>query len=274
MNAPRFSRFAVCTAGFAFCFSLIGIAEAAGNRKNPTSKVFVAEAKGESQIDNGEKIEPLTTKSAFSVEGTTIETKADSSSTLVFSNGTSLIAGPNTRFQVKRFLQEPFAPNRTDLDVEPSISQTVVKLLRGSVGLCTARLVAGSSMSYQTPHGTINIRGHKIMVEVAENETIVSLIEGDVTVMGNDVGTSQNLKAGQQAVLRKAAPGQPTVIVVRSISPEANTKADEQVSLACIARRTVFFENADRQGEEIKPVQTQSTNLPTQFTVSPARLND
>jgi hypothetical protein len=134
-------------------------------------------------------------------------------------------------------------------------------------------MVAGSSMTYQTPHGSIVIRGHKVLVEVSENETVVSLIEGDVTVMGEDVGTSQNLKPGQQAILRKAAPDQPTTVTVHTISPEANSKTDEQVSLACIARRTVYFEAVDREGEVIMPVQIQPTALPTQFTVSPARLN-
>jgi hypothetical protein len=273
MKMSRFPSFLGRIAMLVVCVSLIGVAQAAGKRKNPTSKVFVAETKGEAQIDNGEKIEALSVKTAYSVEGSTIETKADSSNTLVFSNGTSIIVGPNSRLEVKKFLQEPFTPNRNDLDVEPSISQTVVKMMRGSVGLCTSRMVAGSSMTYQTPHGSISIRGHKVMVEVAENETVVTLLEGDVTVMGADVGSSQNLKPGQQAILRKAAPDQTTTVTVRSLSPEANSKTDDQVSLACIARRTVYFETADRDGEEIKPVQIQPTDLPTQFTVSPARLN-
>jgi hypothetical protein len=273
MRTRRFPSFLGFVASLALCVSLVCVAQAAGKRKNPTSKVFVAETKGEAQIDTGEKIEPLTVKSVYAVEGSKIETKADSHGTLVFSNGTSIIIGPNTRFEVKKFLQEPFTPNRTDLDVEPSISQTSVKLVRGSIGVCTSRLVAGSSMTYQTPHGSINIRGHKIMIEVAENETVVSLLEGDVTVMGDDVGTSQNLKPGQQAIMRKAAPDQPTVITVRSISPDTSSKTDDQVSLACIARRTVFFETADREGSEIRPVEVKPADLPTQFTVSPARLN-
>jgi len=272
MRLRRFPSFLGFAAGLVLCVFLVCVAQGAGKRKNPTSKVFVAEIKGESQIDTGEKIEPLTVKSVYSIEGSKIETKADSSGTLVFSNGSSIIVGPNTRFEVKKFLQEPFTPNRNDLDVEPSISQTAVKLTSGSIGICTSRLVAGSSMVYQTPHGTINIRGHKIMIEVAENETVVSLLEGDITVMGEDVGTSQNLKPGQQAIMRKTAPDQPTTITVRSITPEANTKADEQASLACIARRTVYFETADREGSEIRPVEVKPTDLPTQFTVSPARL--
>lgn len=273
MKTSRFSPVFACIASFTLSLILVCAVHAAGGRKNPTSKVYVSEVKGETQIDTGEKIEPLTVKSVHSAEGATIITQADSSDTLVFSNGTSIVVGPNSRFEIKRFLQEPFTPNRNDLDVEPSISQTVVKIVRGSVGLCTSRLVAGSSMTYNTPHGTLNIRGRKVMIEVADNETVVSLVEGDVTVMGADVGTSQTLKAGQQAILRKAAPDQPSTVTVRSISPEANTQADDQVSLACIARRTVYFETVDRDGTEIQAVQVKSTDLPTQFTVSPSRIN-
>ncbi|MFT3781652.1 MAG: FecR domain-containing protein [Nibricoccus sp.] len=253
------------------CLTLSVVVHAAGERKNPTSKVFVSEIKGEAHIDNGEKIEPLSTKTAYSIEGSAIETKGDSSNTLVFSNGTAIVVGPNSRFEVKKFVQEPFAPNRNDLDVEPSISQTVVKLSRGSVGVCTSRLVAGSSMTYNTPHGTVNIRGHKVMLAVAENETVVTLIEGDVTVLGADGGNSQMLKPGQQAVLRRAGPDQPTVITVSTLSAEANSKTDDQVSAACIARRTVYFEAVE--GAEIQPVQVQSANLPTQFTISRSRFD-
>ncbi len=268
-----FSPIFACFATAALSLTLVCTTQAASKRKNPASKIFVAETKGETQIDTGDKIEALTAKSVYSVEGSKIETKANSSNTLVFSNGTSIIVGPNSRLEVKKFLQEPFTPNRNDLDVEPSISQTIVKVIRGSIGICTSRLVAGSSMSYQTPHGTVTIRGHKVMIEVAENETVVSLLEGDVTVLGDDVGTSQNLKPGQQAIMRKAAPGQPSTITVQTITPESNTKADEQASLACIARRTVYFETADRESSEIRPVEVKPSDLPTQFTVSPARLN-
>src|ERR1035438_1734338 len=107
MRTRQFSAVVGLVVSFALCVSLVCVAQAAGKRKNPTSKVFVAETKGETQIDTGEKIEPLTVKSVYSVEGSKISTKADSSGTFVFSNGTSIIVGPNTRFEVKKFLQEP-----------------------------------------------------------------------------------------------------------------------------------------------------------------------
>jgi hypothetical protein len=255
-----------------------------GKKRNPTSKVFVADLTGESQIDTGEKIEALTKKSVYSAEGTIIETKVDSTDSLVLSNGTAIYVGADTRFEVKKFLQEPFSPNRNDLDVEPSISQTYVKIVRGAIGICTSKLVAGSSMVYTTPQATINIRGRKLMIEVEENETRVSLLEGDITVLGDSLRDGQTLKPGQQAIIRKNAADQTATITVQPLSEAAIAQLDEKVALACISRRTVYFEVADRKGgngtafdteapAEIRPVEVVPANLPTRFTISPARIN-
>jgi hypothetical protein len=207
-------------------------------------------------------------------EGTSFETKSDSYNSLVFSNGTAIYVGADTRFEVKKFLQEPFLPNRTDLDAEPSISQTLVKVTRGAVGVCTSKLVAGSSMTYQTPHATVNIRGRKVMVQVNDTETRVSLLEGDVTVLSGNA--SEALRPGQQAVVRKTASDERAAVTVQPIPDADLAKLDENVSLACISRRTVFFEVAPREegGEaEIRPVQVVPANPDPGFTVSPARID-
>ncbi|MFT3870192.1 MAG: FecR domain-containing protein [Nibricoccus sp.] len=214
MKTSRVSPVFACVATLAVSFIFVGAAHAAG-RKNPTSKVFIADAKGETLINNGDKIEPLTVKSAYSIEGSTIETKADATATLVFSNGNSVTLNPNSRLEVKKFLQEPFTPNRNDLDVEPSISQTVLNISQGSFSACGSRMVAGSSLTFLTPHGTFNIRGRKVLVETADNETVVSVLDGDITAIDPTTGSSQTLKAGQQAVLRKAGPTN------RRLSPSA-----------------------------------------------------
>ncbi len=252
------------------------VATAAVKNKNPASKLYVADITGESQIDTGERIETLTKKSVYAAEGTSIETKTGANQSLVFSNGTAIYVGPETRFEVKKFLQEPFLPNRSDLDAEPSISQTIVKITRGSVGVCTSKLVAGSSMTYQTPHATVNIRGRKVMIEVSDTETRVSLIEGDVTVLAGDTGSpSHTLRPGQQAIIRKTATDSAPVVTIQPIMDEQQAKLDESVSLACISRRTVFFEVAQRgEGEdaEIRPVEVVPANPDPGFTVSPARI--
>ena len=264
---------AICLiAAAAFPFTASG---ATAKKTNPASKIYVADHSGESQIDTGERIEALSKKSVYAAEGISVETKPNANDSLVFSNGTAIYVAAETRFEVKKFLQEPFLPNRADLDAEPSISQTIVKITRGCVGVCTSKLVAGSSMVYQTPHGTVNIRGHKVMIEVTDTETNVYLLEGDVTVLGDASGSGQILKPGQQAIVRKNASDAEALVTVQAIGEDQRTKIDENVSLACISRRTVFFDVVGRgeEGEsEIQPVEVVPAAPDPGFTVSPARI--
>src|SRR5882757_4527190 len=125
--------------------------------KNPAGKIYVSDITGDSQIDTGQKIEDLVKRSVYSVQGTVIETKSKSTDSLVYSNGTGVFFDSDTRVEIKRFLQEPFTPNRTDMELEPSISQTQAYVVRGIVGICTSKLVAGSNMTYRTPHASVNI---------------------------------------------------------------------------------------------------------------------
>lgn len=248
-------------------------------KTSPTSKLYVAETTGESQIDLGdEKIQLLEKNGIHAPEGATIESKAKSTDSLVLSNGTALYVGPDTRFEVKKFMQEPFSVTRTDLDLEPSISQTFIRIVQGTVGICTSKLVAGSSMTYQTPQATINVRGRRLLIETDVNETRVALLEGDITVIGNALSSGETLRPGQQAVVRKA-PDDSVVVTIRPIPKEDLPRFDELVSLACISRSTVYFEAVERKengttGEDIVPVRTTPAQRPTEFTVSPARIHD
>lgn len=244
-------------------------------KKNPTSKLYVADATGESQIDSGDKIQPLSKNAVHSPEGSVIETKANSTDALVLSNGTGLYVTADTRFEVKKFLQEPFTPNRTDLDVEPSISQTIIHVVRGGVGICTSKLVAGSTMTYRTPQAAVHVRGRRLMVQTFANETRVSLLEGDVTVVPEGTEAGQSLQPGQQAVIRRDSPESAASISIQAIPEAEAAKLDEAVSLACISRRTVSFETVETGadgGSEIVPVQTSPAQPQTEFTVSPARI--
>ncbi len=216
---------------------------AANKKKNPTSKVYVADLTGQAQIDTGEKIDDLSRKSVYNAQGTVIETKPKSNNTMVFSNGTGSYFDEDTRVEIKTFAQEPFTPNRTDMDVEPSISQTRAFVARGSVGLCTSRLVAGSNMTYRTAQGSVNIRGKRVVIAAGDRETKISMIEGDSTVKGGDLDLGgQTLKAGQQAIIRNGAPGQPNTIEIKDIPANERAALDEKVTLACMAKKTVYFE--------------------------------
>lgn len=225
-----------------------------GKKKGPTSKIYLAETKGDSQIQTGEKIYSARQATAFDAPGTVIETKADSSNAFVYSNGTGMFVDQNTRVEIDRFVQEPFRPDRTttaDAPYEPSVSQSDVHVAHGAVGVCTSQLVSGSSMLYSTPQASINIRGGKVSIETNADETVIDLLEGDITVRsgGKDIG-GQILRAGDRAVVRASPAGLPPVVTISQIPMEQMQASDERVAVACNAKKTVTFEVIEKKAEE------------------------
>lgn len=297
------------------------LAQAQNRKKNPTSKVYVADVSGEAQIDIGDSMHDLAKKSVYDAQGTIIETrKAEKEedknkifSTVVYSNGTGAFFDQDTKMELKKFIQEPFTPNRADMDVEPSISQTQAFVSRGAVGLCTSKQVAGSNMTYSTPHASVNVRGRRLVIETNDNETKISMIEGDSTVRAGamDMG-GHTLRAGDQAIIRPGAAGGPNLITIQPIPTNDAPLLDDKVAMACLAKKTVYFEVREKRAEaaegnagpkstsagsnfaaadtvtafdgtnpgsasspgggEIVVVPTVPNDLPVQFTVSPANL--
>jgi hypothetical protein len=225
-------------------------AQDSAKRRSPTSKFYVAEVEGFAEVNTGEKIEDLTEKSVFDAEGTVIQTKPDSSNALVMSNGVGIYFEPDTKLSINRFLQEPFQPNRTDLESEPSVSQTRTRLGRGGVGICTGKLVAGSSMVYDTPHGSLNILSQntqKVAVQVSDESTIVTLFEGAITLRGDNMAGGESLEPGQQAVITSRGLNQPPSITIGPLPEKDRGKLEDMVNGACQARRKVYFDTVERQ---------------------------
>lgn len=225
----------------------VGSMEAQGRRKNPTSKLFVADVTGTAQIDTGETIDDLTKRSVYTAQGTVIETKDGSTNAMVLSNATGIYFDPDTRLEVRKFVQEPFTPNRNDMEVEPSISNTEAFLSRGLVGLCTSKLVAGTTMNYSTPHGSVRVKGRRAVIEVTPEGTKISLLEGDVTVRAGpqDAG-GQTLQPGQQAFISLTGN-----IAIRPIPPSEAGAIDDKVTMACMARKSVYFDVREKQDDSL-----------------------
>jgi hypothetical protein len=257
-------------------------AQTSSKRKSPTSKFYVAEVEGFAQVNTGEKIEDLTEKSVFDAEGTIIETKPDSSNALVMSNGVGIYFAPDTRLIVNRFLQEPFLPNRTDLESEPSVSQTRTELTRGAVGICTGKLIAGSSMIYNTPHASLNVLSQntqKFAVQTGDDATVVTLFEGAITLRGDNMAGGESLQPGQQAVIKPRGLNQPPEITIGPIPEDQREMLENMVNGACQARSKVYFDtverlnNVDGATSVLQPVPVNPVN-PSEVgpIVSPARL--
>jgi hypothetical protein len=255
---------------------------AQGKRKNPTSKLYVTDANSQAaEINNGDKVDDLLNKSVHSADGAIIETKPDAKETaIVLSNSTGVFFDPDTKVEMQRFMQEPFTPNRTDMDTEPSISQTQAMISRGSVGLCTPNMVAGSSMVYSTPQASVAIRGRKVVIQTSDNETVVSLLEGDVTVRGDQFTGGETLKAGQQAVIRRTSPSAPPSITIRPIPENQMPALNDRVEAACTARQKVYFEQVDPQAlftdsePELVPKEVVKPSIKPKITVSASSIAD
>lgn len=260
----------------------------ADKTKETVSKLYVAETEGETEVQNGDQIFTIRQSTAFDAPGTIIETKADSHNTLVYSNGTGLFVDEITRLEIKRFSQEPFKSelgSQLDASHEPSVSQSDVVLARGAIALCTSQLISGSAMLYNTPHGSINIRGGRLVIEVRAHETIVDLLAGDLTVRhgARDV-SGQVLRSGERATIRPAAsPGQEPVITIEPIPARAQPLVQERIDKACNSRKSVTFEviaglenegneAAGAGGDEIVARPTVPQDPPTNIVVSPDRL--
>lgn len=313
MNTLQVRIFHSVILGAAVVVAASAFAQGQSKKNNPASKLYVSDVSGEADIDTGDTVEDLTKRSVYTAQGTVIQTKKPNGpddklphySTMVYSNGTGAYFDADTRVEVRKFTQEPFVPTRADNEVEPSISQTQAFVARGTVGLCTSKLVAGSSMSYTTPLGSVNIRGQKVVIQAQSNVTKISMLEGESTVKAGamDMG-GHTIHAGEQAIIQPGAAGQPNVIQIVKIPHSEAAKLDEKVSMACLAKTTVYFEVRGRQESngssgqtgqvdafntesqtariaggpftasngEIVAIPVVPTNLPVQFTVSPAAI--
>jgi hypothetical protein len=134
-------------------------------------------------------------------------------------------------------------------------------------------------MVYSTPQATLAIHGKKVVIETDNNETRVSVLEGDVTVQGSNGDAGQIVHGGQEAVIHSNAANETSSIAhIGPIPDERKQFLSDRVAMACIAKRTVYFEvveHKDDTGEttqEIKASEVVPTNEPTDFTISPSQL--
>jgi hypothetical protein len=271
------------------------VAHAEGAKKNPSSKLYVADTNGDTQIDTGTEIDDLTTKSVYTAEGTTIESKANSNASVVLSNGTGIYFDVNTRVVIKNFVQEAFRPNRSDVEDEPSLSDTKLIIDHGVIGVSTSKLVAGSTMIYETSLATAFIRGRQAVILAEDNLTVISMVQGEATVQAGPLDMPRLIKNHQQIIIHPGNPGEANIVQVQDIpdgtSEDSEQWLEERVLTADAARKLVYFETQARSGSddsitlfdgsgdaagggnrEIVPVPVVPANPTVQPNVSPANL--
>ncbi|MBP7143039.1 MAG: FecR domain-containing protein [Opitutaceae bacterium] len=212
----------------------------------PAGKLYVAEMEGASEIDSRTRIQEMVRKAVYDADDSIIQTKAGATNTLVFSNGVGIFLDPETTLQVDRFTQQPFQPNRADLELEPSVSRMFLSLRNGSVALCTGKMLPGSILEVTTPHATVSIRGKRVVIQTNVMGTTVSLLEGDVTArLGADDASGQVLLPNQRAIIRQGRLGDPLRIVIEPIPEELRRGLEDRAAFACMARHTVYFDTEE-----------------------------
>jgi hypothetical protein len=235
-------------------FVAAAASHARADKKNPTSKLYVADISGDAQIDRGLEIDDLTKKSVFNAQGSTLETKASSNAAVVFSNGTGLYVDINTRVQIKDFAQEAFRPNRTDIEDEPSISTTHLYVLHGVLGVSTSKQSAGSTMEYDTPLASASIRGRQAVIVAEDNLTVISMVQGEATVQAGPLDRPRLVKNHQQIIIHPGNPGEANIVDIQDIPDGASEDSMDwlqfRVLTADSARKVVYFEVQARKAAD------------------------
>jgi hypothetical protein len=247
MKQRQFLRFFLAS----LCVATVAHAQSA--KKRPTSKLYVADLVGDAQIDRGVEIDDLTKKSVFSAEGASLETKANSNTTVVLSNGTGIYVDVNTRVQIKAFEQDAFRPNRSDIEDEPSLSRTKLVVQHGVIGVSTSKMVAGSTMLYETSLATASIRGRQAVIVAEDNLTVISMVQGEATVQAGPLARPLTVKNHQQIIIHPGNPGEANIVEIQDIpdgeQEDAMQWLEYRVMTADSARKLVYFEVQARKGD-------------------------
>jgi hypothetical protein len=224
-----------------------------------------------------------------------VEAKANSNASVVLSNGTGIYFDVNTRVDIRKFEQESFRPNRSDVEDEPSLSSTKLYVEHGVIGVSTSKLVAGSTMVYETSLATAFIRGRQAVILAEDNLTVISMVQGEATVQAGPLDMPRLIKNHQQIIIHPGNPGEANIVQVQDIpdgtSEDSEQWLEERVLTADAARKLVYFETQARSGsddsitlfdgsgdaaggrdKEIVPVPVVPANPTVQPNVSPANL--
>lgn len=238
------------------------------NRQNLLGKFYASNVKGSVTVISDGRIEELKKGQTILARGTVIDTGKDATATLVFSNGTGVFVDANTRFTVKIFEQEFFAPNN-NLRVEPSNSNTLVLLDHGRVVISTPRLLSGTTMVYETDLASINIRGEKVMIETSDKQTHVAMIAGNASVNprgpdGNFVSIGRRIQTGNEAFVKFTLGG--TVEDAAQV-----VKAEEGKAAGGLAMGTATSAGGAGSPPQAAPISAAAVKQATEATV--LRLN-
>jgi hypothetical protein len=253
-------------------FLLIAATLFSADIQNPTSKAYMVSVEGQTSVivDDSKILEP-NNKDVFNATGLVFRTEDNSNTAAVLSNGSGLYVDSNTNLKIKKFTQEPFSPNRMDPEVEPSLSQTDGFISHGRVAICTARIVAGSSMIYNTPEVGVRLRDNKVVISTNNGVTEIIAVTGQVSLDFNN-NNGQFLRAREKGTIKDGK------LIISKLNGREMQEAEKLTTMACQARQSVYFDiiteiSGAENNSEIVVFEMVLVLIDNIGTVSPSTIN-
>jgi hypothetical protein len=198
-------------------------------------------------------------------QGDVVITAKGASVVLVFSNGSTVSIGPDSKVAVDEFTQDPFDKNvkLTDLKEEPTTSHTKLNLTYGELVGNVKKLKGESTFQVQTPVGAAGIRGTTFRLVYRptgtgqaffslSTETGVVIFQG-TTGASIPVGENREIDI-QVKINEKTGQVESVQVTTRGISDEAKQEIEDAVMQAIQALGDTsfdaFFEGRRSQGQQ------------------------
>lgn len=233
-------------------------------------KLFIVDVNGDVHLVSSGKVVPFKAGETIQCKNITIESGPESSSSGVLSNNTGLFIGPNSRIELTRFEQAPFAADPNRVEDEPSISNIEGVIYSGTFAFCLANQVFGSTAKYSVLGADVTVRGKRVVTEATDTKSTFYVVEGEVTVKAGPADQAGTIvQSNKQVSITPGVGGEYPIITVSDIDPKAVERLNNALSAACLARRAVFFAAPEDPRRVLPP-----PGSPNPPTVSIDRLGD
>jgi hypothetical protein len=192
---------------FLFCAFIASAFAMNGSAQTAVGQIRAAKVEGQVTKIKADG-NTVTLKNGDSLTETdTVLTGKSGSVVLVFSNGSSVKVGAESRLAIDEFKMDPFGEDikPSELKAEPSVSQTKLNLAYGEMVGDVKKLNAASSYSIKTPVGAAGIRGTIFRIVFRPSSDgkaffTISTAEGKVVMEGVTQGEVP-VDAGKEVVV-------------------------------------------------------------------------
>ncbi|HUJ44404.1 MAG TPA: FecR family protein [Opitutaceae bacterium] len=255
---------------------------AAGEPAQLRGQIKAVRVIGEVQVARGPDQAPVALQNNGTLApGDIVRTAKSASVVLVFSNGSTVNLGPESRLAIDEFLQDPFGAEIKvgDLKEEPSRSRTKLNLTYGELVGSVKRLRGASTFLVQTPVGAAGIRGTVFRLVYRPSGTgkaffTLSTTAGEVIFQGPTgapvaVGEDREILVDVK-VDEATGAVQSVTVQSQTIAPEEKQIIEQQVTQAVESLRTTTFVSPAAPVNPAAPETTPAEEKPAAQEGAPA----